>query len=62
MHGRERERKKILSLCFMKQWAGVKFFKDKITFLSFGEVSNIYTIRLNPRYCMGYGFHWDAHV
>ena len=42
--------------------AGVKFFKDKITFLSFGEVSNIYTIRLNPRYCMGYGFHWDAHV
>ena len=41
MQGRERERKKILSLCFMKQWAGVKFFKGKIVFLSFGEVSNI---------------------
>ena len=38
--GGERE-KKILSLCFMKQWAGVKFFKGKIVFLSSGEVSNI---------------------
>ena len=46
---REREReKKIFSLCFMKQWAGnpetlagVKFFKGKMVFLSFGEVSTI---------------------
>ena len=35
----EREKKKILSLYSMKQWGGVKFFKGKMVFLLFGEVS-----------------------
>ena len=40
--GREREReKKFLSICFLKQWAGVKFFKGKMVFFHLVRCQNM---------------------